>query len=333
VSYARRLAGGALAALLATTVLAACGSSEKDEAATGGPWSFTSGDGKKVTLDTTPTRIIASGPEAAALISFGIKPVGIYATGPVEKDPNLKDLDLSGITILGETWGEIDVEKAASLRPDLVVADYWPAEKTYSGMEEGVKSTSKRLLDLAPIVGISQGDSIEELADGYEDLAESLGADLDDPSVAADKEAFEAARAEFTKTVKTKDGLTALAVSPADDVLYVANPEYAPELLDLQRWGLDVIDPDQPDKGFPYWENLSWENADKYQPDLIMVDDRSASTMATATAQPTWTSIKAAAAGAVVDWPAFWMRSYSAYASELETLTTAINATDEHLSD
>ncbi|MEV7397879.1 ABC transporter substrate-binding protein [Aeromicrobium sp. NPDC092404] len=334
MSYVRRLAGGALAALLATTVLAACGSSASsdDDAKSGGPWSFTSGNGKTVKLDATPKRIIASGAEAAALLSFGIKPVGIYATGPVKDDKNLKDLDLSGITILGETWGEIDVEKAASLKPDLIVADWWPAEKAYSGLEEGAKASSKKLLDLAPIVGISQGDSIEELAQGYEELAASLGADVDDPEIAKSKKAFETAKSNFEKAVEAKPGLTALAVSPSDDLLYVANPKYAPELLDFQRWGLDVINPDKPDKGFPYWENLSWENADKYQPDLLLIDNRMyESTVKQGEKQPTWSNIKAAKAKAYVEWPAYWMHTYGEYATQLDALTAAIEKADPDL--
>jgi iron complex transport system substrate-binding protein len=335
VSYVRRLAGGALAALLATTVLAGCGSSassDDDGAASSGPWSFTSGDGKAVKLDKTPKRIIASGAEAAALISFGIKPVGIYANTPVKDDPNLKDLDLTGVTILGEAWGEIDVEKAASLKPDLIVADWWPAEKAYSGLEEGAKAASKKILDLAPIVGVSQGDSIEELAQGYEKLAVSLGADVDDPKIAEDKKAFEKAKADFEKVVAAKSGLTVLAVSPADDLLYVANPKYAPELLDFQRWGLDVINPSKPDKGFPYWENLSWENADKYQPDLLLIDDRAYdSTVKQGEKQPTWSNIKAAEAKAYVPWPAYWMHTYGDYAEQLTQLTKAIEKADANL--
>lgn len=333
MSYVRRVAGGAVAALLATTILAACGSSASDDDAKGGgPWSFTSGNGTKVKLDATPKRIIASGAEAAALLSFGIKPVGIYATGPVKDDPNLKDLDLSGITILGETWGEIDVEKAASLKPDLIVADWWPAEKAYSGLEEGAKAASKKLLDLAPIVGVSQGDSIEELAQGYEKLAVSLGADVDDPEIAEDKEAFEAALVKFKKAVADKPDLSVLAVSPAEDLLYVAVPKYAPELLDFQRWGLDVITPDKPDKGFPYWENLSWENADKYQPDLLLIDDRNyESTVKAGEKQPTWSNIKAAKAKAYVQWPAYWMHTYGEYAEQLTQLTAAIEKADANL--
>ncbi len=110
-------------------------------------------------------------------MSYGIRPVGIYADTPVDEDPGLKGLDLEGIEILGETWGEIDVEKAATLNPDLIVADWWPVEKAYSGIEGGVKEESKKIAELAPIVGSAQGDSIVKLIEGYEDLAETLGAD------------------------------------------------------------------------------------------------------------------------------------------------------------
>jgi iron complex transport system substrate-binding protein len=336
----RVCAGLAAAALLLT----ACGSDideGNDNAASGsdvttpeGPWEFTDGSGEVVKLDETPTRIIAHSGEAAALMSYGIKPVGIYADESVKTDPNLEGLDLSGIEILGEEWGVIDVAKASTLDPDLIVADWWPAEEAHSGLEEGVKASSKKLADLAPVVGASQGSSILELAEGYEKLAESLGADVDDPELSADKTRFEEAVDAFSEVVASKPGLTALAVSPADDLLYVANPEYAPELLDFQKWGLDVINPDKPDPGFPYWENLSWENADKYQPDVLLLDSRTFDdSLATGEAQPTWDSIRAAKAGQVISWPAFWLHTYGHYADALEQLTADLEGIDENVGD
>ena len=330
--------------LVAGLVLSACGSDidEGDDAAGNnpdvtvpeGPWEFTDGSGEVVKLDETPTRIIAHAGEAAALMSYGIKPVGIYADESVKTDPNLQGLDLSGIEILGEEWGSIDVAKASTLNPDLIVADWWPAEKAHSGLEEGVKESSKKLADLAPVVGATQGSSILELAEGYEDLAESLGANVDDPELSADKTRFKDARDAFTDLVESKPGLTALAVSPADDLLYVANPEYAPELLDFQDWGLDVINPDKPDRAFPYWENLSWENADKYQPDVLLIDSRMFDdTLAAAEKQPTWDTIRAAKAGSVIEWPAFWLHTYGDYADALEKLTADLEGVDENIGD
>ncbi|GIE92246.1 ABC transporter substrate-binding protein [Actinoplanes regularis] len=270
----------------------------------------------------------------SALISFGIKPVGIYTDEPVKTDPNLKDLDLTGITVLGEEWGKIDVEKAASLAPDLIVGDWWPAEKAYSGLEEGVDEKSKKLKELAPIVGISQGESIVDLAEGYENLAKSLGAKVDDPKVAANKQRFEAAVTAFKTATAAKPGLTAAAMAPSDENLSIANPKYAPELLDFQRWGLKVINPERPDPSFPYWETISWENADKYQPDLILWDSRVFTPTVNAEygkKQPTWFKVKAAKAGAAVSWPGYWLHTYGDFAVELEKLTTAISAADENV--
>ena len=335
-----------LAALVSAVALplSACGSADNDAEDTTngtpkGPWSFTDGSGKVVELDETPTRIIAHAGEARALMSFGIKPVGIYADESVKTDPNLRDLDLSGIEILGEEWGKIDVEKAAVLRPDLIVADWWPAEKSYSGMEEGVEAKSKKIKELAPVVGISQGESILELAEGYEDLAESLGADVDDPEIAEDKLRFEEARAEFEEVAKSRPDLTVFAMSPYEDKVYVANPEFAPELLDFIEWGLKVQAPAEPDPEFPYWQTLSMENADTYQPDLILWDDRAnRDDVAEINAefgkkQPTWFTVRAAKQGAVVSWPAFWLHTYADYATELEELTASAQAADDGIGD
>ncbi|MGH3353428.1 MAG: ABC transporter substrate-binding protein [Nocardioides sp.] len=298
-----------------------------------GPWSFTDGSGEVVKLDEAPTRIIAHAPAAAALISYGIRPIGIYGDEPVETDPNLDGVDLTDIEVLGEEWGSIDVAKASTLSPDLIVADWWPAEMAHSGLENGTKAKSKKLAELAPVVGPSQGGSILNLAEGYEDLAASLGADVGKSQGAKDKAAFEKARDGFISEMKDKD-LTALAVSPADDLLYAANPEYAPELLDFTEWGLQVVAPDSPDPDFPYWENLSWENADKYQPDVLLIDSRTfIDAKKTAEGQPTWTSIRAAEAGQVIEWPAFWLHTYADYAEALTKLTADLADVDDTIGE
>ena len=82
-------------------------------AATGFTW--TDGSGKTVTLDAVPKRIIAHAYAAAALMEFGIKPIAVYADMPLDQDVGLKNVDFTGIEVLGEEWGKIDVEKAASL--------------------------------------------------------------------------------------------------------------------------------------------------------------------------------------------------------------------------
>lgn len=322
---------GTALALILSLVLAACGASS-DESAGGEAWSYTSGDGQTYTADAVPSRIIAHGDAAAALISFGIRPVGIYLDAPVEESRALQGVNLDGIEILGETWGQIDVERAASLQPDLIVSAYWPVEQAYGGFEEGVEETSKKVAELADVVGPTIGESVVELLDGFESLAVSLGADVNTPEIARQKAEFEQARQRFGEAVAAKPSLTALAVSPADDMLYVAVPEHAAELTDFTNFGLDLIVPRDPDPAFPYWENLSWENADKYQPDLILLDDRTYdASLASAERQPTWQRIEAAHAGAITPWPAFWISTWSTYAEQLHLLTAAVDKADPNL--
>jgi iron complex transport system substrate-binding protein len=324
------------AVLLSVLALAACGSAGEDRqaAATSGPWTFVDGSGETVELPETPTRIIAHAYAAAALMEHGIRPVGVYADGPIADDVGLRGVDFEGVEILGEEWGKIDVEKAAALDPDLIVGDWWPVEKAHSGVEEGVEAKSKRIAELAPMVGPAQGDSIVSLIEGYESLAAALGADVEEGPSAAARERFEAAREAFTAAAEAKPGLTALAISPYGDDYAVAVPEYAPELLDLQRWGLDVIDPATPDPDFPYWQTLSFERADTYQPDLILFDDRNyPGNRKVLEEQPIARSIRAFDAGAYTTWPAYWLHTYGDYAEQLERLTTTIEGADPTIGD
>lgn len=290
------------------------------------PWIYSDGAGQTVALDEVPQRIIASQDAAAGLIPLGIRPVGIYADGPIADAKALQGLDLSGIEIIGQAWGEVDIEKAAALEPDLVIAEYWPLDKAWSGGEK----VEVALSYLAPITGVTQGASILTLIEDYEALAQSLGADLSAPQIAADKAEFSAALDAFKAAAAAKPDLTVLAVWAGADALYVAATAGSAELVDFKSWGLNLIDPEiADDRG--YWETLSWENADKYQPDLIIVDNRSPTTIETARSQPTWTLMKAAAAGQVADWPAFWLRNYRHYALALNDLTAAIKAADAGL--
>lgn len=295
-------------------------------------WTYTDGGGKTVTLPDVPKRIVAHANVAAGLIPLGIRPVGIYVDGPVKDDPSLRGLDLTGIEILGEAWGEIDIEKLAAAQPDIIIAEYWPLEKAYSGMESGAADGSL-IEQIAPVAGPVQGNSTEALIKDYEALATLLGSDLSDPAIAVDKTKFEASKAAFQAAVKAKPGLDVLAVWAGTDALYVASAAGSAELSDFVAWGLDVISPEvADDRG--YWETVSWETVDKYQPDLVLVDDRAGpATRATAEGQPTWKTIRAVEKGQVGDWPAFWMRNYKVYAEQLDKLTATINAADESVGD
>ena len=268
----------AITAILLTGTLIACSSTGSTTAANStptsaaGPWSYTDGSGVTLTLPQPPERIVAHANSAAALIALGVRPVGIYADVPVAEDPGLQGLDLSGIEILGESWGVINIEKVAALDPDLIVAEWWPLEKAYSGMEEET-GTKDNMLRIAPVAGPAQGDSIITLIEDYEKFATSLGADVTSAAVTQSRAAFESSLAGFKQAVTAKPGLSVLAVSPTVDAIYVASAAGSSELSDFVSWGMNITSPTvADDRG--YWETLSWENA-KYQPDLLLIDDRS----------------------------------------------------------
>jgi iron complex transport system substrate-binding protein len=324
-----------LLAVLTMGTLAACGSSgsASSDTTTDTGWSYTSGNGDVITLDHKPERIIASAAEAGGLMAYGIKPVGIFVASDLDYELGEADFDMDGIEIVGEEWGHIDAERVAALEPDLIVADWWPPQEAYQGFEEGVDDDSMKVAELAPVIGASQQGSLLDVVKWYEGFAESMGIDVDSSELAADRERFESNLEEFQAAVEAQPGLTTLAVAPAEDMLYVAVPQYSTSLTDFKEWGLDVIDPDTPEPDFPYWEYLSWETADKYQPDLLLIDDRGyEDNIALGEAQPTWNKIAAAQAKAYASWPGFWVHSYGSYADQLDALTTSISQADATIS-
>ncbi len=322
-----------LAVLVAcvAVLLGACGAGPAPGAAQG-EWVYLDGSGAETKLPKVPERIVMHSNVAAALIPLGVRPVGIYADTRVKDDLALKNLDLSGIQILGEEWGKINIEATAALRPDLIIAEWWPLENAYSGLEEGTGGANQRLRDIAPIAGPAQGPSIHKMIQDYEALASRLGADLEAAGVKGDRARFEAARASFEAATRAKPNLSVLAVSPSPEGLYVAMPKEAAELSDFVSWGMNVMTPGTPDPEFAYWETLSWENAGKYQADLLIIDERTyPSNLEQARTHPTWSFLKAVPQNQVAVWPAFWLRNYRDYAMALDRLTTAINATNENL--
>jgi iron complex transport system substrate-binding protein len=123
----------------------------------------------------------------------------------------------------------MNTEKVAALKPDLIVAEWWPLEKAYSGFEANTGGNTAPVLALAPIVGITQGNSVVTMIEDYGRLAASLGVDLGDPVLAARKAEFEQALAAFKAAIAAKPGLSVLAVWAGTDALYVAEGPPRPD--------------------------------------------------------------------------------------------------------
>ena len=122
-SLSRRglLAAGGAAGLGA--LLAACGSDSGSDSGSGkgGAWSFTDDRNKKIKLDAAPKRVVAYIGTAAALHDFGAGDQIVGVFGPTKKkngEPDVLagELDVKKLEIIGNAYGEFDIEKYAKVR-------------------------------------------------------------------------------------------------------------------------------------------------------------------------------------------------------------------------
>lgn len=314
--------GTALAAL-ALMALAACGSSEDDSGS--GPWTFTDDLGTSIKLDTAPERLLVQSSMAAALTDLGLGDEIVGTFGPLknaagEPDSQVAGLDIddvTDVTAAGE-YGAIDLEKAANLKPDLVVTSAYLDDDLWYIND----ATAKDLKKLAPIAVVSfDGKTLPELLDGTEKIAKALGADLGADDVTEAHDAFDAA-AQRVKDAGTKLGdRKILAGSPSKELFYASNPAVSP---DLSYWreelNLPIVVPDKPDPG-GYFESLSWEKADKYPADVFLYDDRTGEAgLKLLDDQPVFQTLAAAKNKAYIPWTSVAPPSYQAYADLMNRL-------------
>ncbi|MFI9273093.1 ABC transporter substrate-binding protein [Kitasatospora sp. NPDC052896] len=335
-SLSRRglLAAGGVAGLGA--VLAACGKHGGSTAtsapaaghSSGGPWSFTDDRKTTVTTKSTPSRIVAFTGTAAALVDFGIDQqiVGVFGETKLangQADPQAGDLDVNKVTIIGNAYGDFDIEKYAALRPDLLVTHmYDPGALWY------VPDESKdKILQLAPVVGITTARvPLTTPIQRYAELAQSLGTDLNAKKVTDAKARFEAAADAVRQAARASGGLRVMAASGSADLLYVSNPGYSADLMYFAQLGVDLVVPDKLDTG-GYYESLSWENASKYAADLILLDDRGTALQPKdLAAKPAWSQLPAVKANQITPWDAVPRYSYAGAAPLLERLAKAVQS-------
>ncbi len=311
-------------AVLALLTLSACGSSSDD--AESSAWTFTDDRGSKISLDSAPKRIVAQSSVAAGLKDLGIDVVGTF--GPLKLkdgslDPQAAGLDLDEITDVtaGGEYGSLDLEKLAALKPDLIITNmYLPPELWYINDE-----TAKRAAKLAPILAVDfQGDSLIESIEDVQKVGAELGADLDSSKVVQAREDFDAASSRLTDVGAKLGDRQILVASATKELLYAANPVRFPDIdYYVDALNLPVIAAKS--KADAYWEELSWENADKYDADIVMVDTRDeGAALKEFKAQPVFSTITAAKNEAWVGWEAVAPSSFAAYADVINRLADDI---------
>ena len=307
-------------AALALLTLSACGSSSDD--AESNAWTFTDDRGTKISLDSTPKRIVAQSSLAAGLKDLGIDVVGTF--GPLtlkdgSLDPQAAGLDPDKITDVtaGGEYGSLNLEKLAALDPDLIVTNmYLPPELWYIN-----DATAKKVAKLAPILAVDfKDDSLIESIEDVQRVGAKLGADLDSSEVVQAREDFDAASSRLTDVGGELGDRKILVASATKELLYAADPVRFPDIdYYVDALKLPVIAAES--KAGAYWEELSWENADKYDADIVMVDTRDeGAALREFKAQPVFSTIKAAKDEAWVGWEAVAPSSFAAYADVINRL-------------
>lgn len=322
----RLLAGGV--ALATALVLAACGSDGGDAPAAAGsatpsdgPWSYTDDLGETVELDKTPTRIAAYGDAAAALWNFGVTPVAIFTWMDPAKDSMFDGLDLSETEVVGETYGEISLEKLAAAKPDLIVATSYTGDSPDEMYGFKDKTQLAKIKEIAPVVAVAQVGSMKDVIATNEELVASLGVDTgEDSQVAEDKAAFQAASDDLSKAAES--GLSVVPMYADAEGLYLAKAQDDPQLKYYQDIGVSFTKIGGKDY---YWEILSWENADRYEADIYLNATRNSYSTEQLGDQPTFARLTAYQDGQIHDWESLPM-DYPSQTKYMEELAGWLSA-------
>lgn len=318
------LAAGGAAGLGA--LLAACGEDGGTGSGGGGDWSFTDDRKKKVELDGRPERVVAFTGTAAALHDLGVDDRFVGVFGPTKlkngkPDPQAGDLDVDKLEVIGNVFGEFNIEKYAKLRPELLITNTYEPDTLWFVPEE----SKDKILKLAPSIAVKASRvSLLTIINRYADLAKALGADPKAKKVTDAKARFEKASETLRKAAKASGGLKVMAASGSRDLFYVSTPKVNADLMYLRELGVDLVVPEKLDQA-GYFEPLSWENADKYKADVIMLDNRGQALQPAALKKiPAWPELPAVKADQTIPWASEPRFSYTGSLPLLENLAKTV---------
>ncbi len=316
-----------LAALLATS---AC-SGTATEAATGeGSWSFTDDIGSTVELDARPERVAGLDDVVSSLWNSGIEPVATFGQTSAADDVQFESRDLSGVEIVGESYGSIDLEALAAADPDLVVTSVYPVDsegtlddtQPFYGFES--LEQQEQVAQIAPILAIAWRGSAADVIERTAELAGALGADLDSPEVTRAREDYETASAALTEAASSGATVLPVAAYP-DEGFSMAKAPDDPSLRLYSELGVQFVDPGG---GGYFWQTASWEQVPQYRSDVILYSLRGAMTPEEMAGQPTYGLLPAAQAGQVHPWEYVGM-DHAAQARYMERLARWLGEAEE----
>jgi iron complex transport system substrate-binding protein len=181
-----------------------------------------------------------------------------------------------------------------------------------------------KILKLAPCIGINTAHlALPEPPHRYVQLAQALGADLAAGPVTNAKSRYDKAVTALRTTATGNSKIKVLAGSASTDLFYVSDARVYDDLSYFRQLGVDFVVPDKVTGGF--FENLSWEQANKYPADLIMLDDGTAGLQPKdLKSNPTWSPLPAVRAGQITPWLSEPRFSCAGCAPRIELLARAL---------
>lgn len=316
-----------IASVVPIALLAGCSSAAEEPTAGGAAWSYTDDVGTTVSLDHRPERIASFTDYATGLITAGIEPVAIFGRTDVASDPRFADYDLSGTAIVGNSYGEIDLEALAEAAPDLIVVGASPSDREgtidqpYYGLAD--VEQQEQLAKIAPIVTITVGGAGADVIASENELAVALGGDAE--MIAAAQADYDAAAADLTAAAE-ESGVEVTHLYADADGAYLLKPADNPEDELYRSLGVEFTDLN-PDGDF-FWDVYSWENvAETMTGDVLLIDDEGFQE-ADLAAQATFASHPALAAGQVYTWHISSL-DYATQAAQMTELAAILRASSQ----
>lgn len=312
-------AGGASAFLFARSAAA--------QSTPEGGWSFTDDKGQTIDLADFPERLVIDVNAAAPLWDFGIRPVAVFGWNADESGdfgPAGGRIDSEGIDVVGDVSEQIKLEELVAADPDLIITITWDPEDLtdYWSIDLDVLP---QVQAVAPLLAMSVASSAGIATEGFARLAVALGADLDTPELNEQRERFTTSQEELKALTAEKSDVRFLFVGIQDQNIYVANPVDWGDLTFYRELGLNIIDPDA--EPMTWWETLSYEHAQKYPADVLMVSTRPAAVQGDELSTiPTFADHPAVLAGQVFGWNQDFILSHQGMAEAVEHITACLTA-------
>ncbi|OYN87895.1 ABC transporter substrate-binding protein [Parenemella sanctibonifatiensis] len=309
-----------LAALAALPLVAACTSqtTEPATAPAGGPqptepFSYrpTGYEGLEISLDGPALRVVCDIYSAAALLPYGIQPVGVWGYG--HDGAGKGDLDMDAQNVLGLD-GEFSLEKLQAARPDLVIGVGNTDGSGWTWWDEKVTTEATKVAPFLPVK--MSGNTPDQMIAEYAAIAEALGVDVANSPASQEKSDYDAALQRLTEVAAARPDISVLAINATADEVYTSDKLGVIRMLDAA--GLNLVAPPTPAESA--WSTNSWEVIGDYPSDVVLL----AATSPDAVKEvPLYQRLPAVAAGQVGDWDdkrAYTSKLYAAWLTELADL-------------